>query len=150
MRIEQIYTKLVAEHSNSKRNKHHIENPTTVLKGMNPNCGDEIKLELREKEGVIEDAAFTGIGCAISQASASVMIDLIKGKTTDEALKLAETFLGMIQNKITDQEQLKVLGAAVAFRDISHMPARVKCAVLGWSTLENALEGVTPEQTSTL
>jgi SUF system FeS assembly protein, NifU family len=141
MRIEQIYTKLVAEHSKSKRNKHHIESPTTALKGVNPNCGDEIELELREKEGVIEDAAFTGIGCAISQASASVMIDLIKGKTTDEALKLAETFLGMIQNKITDEEQLKVLDAAVAFRDISHMPARVKCAVLSWNTLENALEG---------
>jgi nitrogen fixation NifU-like protein len=145
MRIEQVYTKLVAEHSKSTRNQHPIESPTTVLKGINPNCGDEIELELREKGGVIEDAAFTGIGCAISQASASIMIDLIKGKTTDEALNLAETFLGMIQNKITDQEQLKALGKAVAFRDISHMPARVKCAVLGWNTLENALKGETKQ-----
>jgi len=145
MRIEQIYTKLLAEHSNSKRNKHHIENPTTVMKGINPNCGDEIELELREKEGVIVDASFTGIGCAISQASASVMIDLIKGKTTDEALKLATTFLSMIMNQITDKEQLKVLDAAAAFRDISHMPARVKCAVLAWNTLENALKNVRNE-----
>jgi len=140
MRIEQIYTKLLAEHSHSNRNKHHIENPTTVLKGINPSCGDEIELELREKEGVIEDAAFTGIGCAFSQASASVMIDLIKGKTTDAALKIADVFLRMITNKITDGEQLAVLGTAVAFRDISHMPARVKCAVLPWNTLENALK----------
>ena len=140
MIIEQIYTKLLAEHNNSNRNKHHIENPTTVLKGINPSCGDEIELELREKQGVIEDAAFTGIGCAISQASTSIMIDLIKGKTTDEALKLTKIFLGMIMNQIVDEEQLKVLDVAVALRDISHMPARVKCAALGWHTLENALE----------
>lgn len=141
MELNQIYTQILTEHNNSSQNKHHIENPTVTLKGVNPSCGDEIELELREKDGVIEDAGFTGIGCAISQASASIMIDLVKGKTTGEALKLAKTFFGMIKNEITDEKELEVLDEAVALRDISHMPARVKCAVLGWHTLENAIKG---------
>lgn len=141
MGLEQIYTEILTEHNNSKRNKHHIESPTTVLKGVNPSCGDEIELELREKDGMIEDAGFTGIGCAISQASASIMIDLIKGKPTEEALKLASLFFAMIKNEITDEEQLEPLEDAIALKDISHMPARVKCAVLGWHTLENAVKG---------
>lgn len=141
MGLEQIYTEILTEHNNSKRNKHHIESPTTVLKGVNPSCGDEIELELREKDGMIEDAGFTGIGCAISQASASIMIDLIKGKPTEEALKLASLFFSMIKNEITDEEQLEPLEDAIALKDISHMPARVKCAVLGWHTLENAVKG---------
>ncbi len=140
MGLDSIYTEILTEHNNSNRNKHHIENPTKVLKGVNPSCGDEIELELREKDGVIEDAAFTGIGCAISQASASIMIDLIKGKSDEEALKLAKTFFGMIKNEITDESQLEVLDEAIALKDISHMPARVKCAVLGWHTLENAIQ----------
>lgn len=141
MGLEQLYTEIISEHNNSNRNKHHIENPTKVLKGVNPSCGDEIELELREKDGIIEDASFTGIGCAISQASTSIMIDLIKGKTTDEAIELAETFFGMIKNEITDEIRLEILDEAIAFRDISHMPARVKCAVLGWHTLQNAICG---------
>ncbi|MFU0831737.1 MAG: SUF system NifU family Fe-S cluster assembly protein [Oscillospiraceae bacterium] len=141
MGLENIYTQILTEHNNSNRNKHHIENPTIVLKGVNPSCGDEIELELREQDGVIEDAAFTGVGCAISQASTSIMIDLIKGKTKEEALRLANLFFGMIKNEITDESQLEDLDEAIALRDISHMPARVKCAVLGWHTLENAIEG---------
>ena len=140
MGIEQIYTEILAEHNNSNRNKHHIENPTTVLKGVNPSCGDEIELELREKDGVIEDIAFTGVGCAISQASTSIMIDLVKGKSVEEARTLAQTFFGMIKNEITDDTELEVLEDAVALKGISHMPARVKCAVLGWHTLENAIQ----------
>lgn len=134
-----MYTEILSEHNNSKRNKHHIDHPTMTLKGVNPSCGDEIELELREKDGVIEDAAFTGIGCAVSQASASIMIDLIKGKSTQEALKLAKTFIGMIKNEITDEKDLEALDEAIALKDIAHMPARVKCAVLGWHTLKNML-----------
>lgn len=140
MGIENIYTQILTEHNQSGRNKHHIENPTVVLKGVNPSCGDEIELELREKDGVIEDAGFTGVGCAISQASTSIMIDLIKGKTTAEAMHLAGLFLGMIKNEVTDEIQLEELDEAIALKDVSHMPARVKCAVLGWHTLENAVQ----------
>ncbi len=141
LELNQIYTQILTEHNNSSRNKHHIDNPTVSLKGVNPSCGDEITLELREKDGIIEDAGFTGIGCAISQASASIMIDLIKGKTTKEALHLANLFFGMIKGEVTDEKQLEELDEAIALKDISHMPARVKCAVLGWHTLENAVKG---------
>jgi len=140
MELNQIYTEIIMEHNSSKRNKHHIENPTVILKGINPSCGDEIELELREKDGVIEDASFTGVGCAISQASSSIMIDLIKGKSKEEALKLANTFLGMIKHEITDEKELEPLDEALALENISNMPARVKCAVLSWHTLEDALD----------
>lgn len=146
MELNQIYTQILTEHNNSRRNKHPVENANISLKGVNPSCGDEIMLQLREKDGVIEDAGFTGVGCAISQASASIMIDLIKGKTTAEALKLADLFLAMIKGEVTDDSALEELDEAVALKDISHMPARVKCAVLGWHTLENAVRGETEKK----
>ncbi len=139
MALDEIYTEIIMEHNASGRNKHHIEAPNAVLKGVNPSCGDEITLELRINDGIIEDASFTGVGCAISQASASIMIDLIKGGTVDEAKDRLHTFLGMIKHEITDEKQLRTLDEAVALQNISHMPARVKCAVLGWHTLEDAL-----------
>lgn len=139
MGIEQIYTEILQEHTTSSRNRHHIDNPTAKLNGVNPSCGDEIELELRLADGIIEDAAYTGKGCAISQASASIMIDLIKGKTLEEAMKLADIFFGMIKHEITEEDKLEVLEDAVALKDISHMPARVKCAVLGWHTLTNCI-----------
>lgn len=139
MGLNDIYTEIIMEHNTSGRNKHHIETPNVVLKGVNPSCGDEITLELRIKGEKIEDASFTGVGCAISQASASIMIDLIKGGTVEEAKEHLQTFLGMIKHEITDEKQLKSLDEAIALQNISHMPARVKCAVLGWHTLEDAL-----------
>ncbi len=145
MGIEQIYTEVLQEHTNSKHNKHHIDNPTVKLNGVNPSCGDEIELELRLSDGIIEDAGYTGKGCAISQASASIMIDIIKGKSLDEAMKLAEVFFGMIKHEITNEEELEVLEDAVALKDISHMPARVKCAVLGWHTLKDCVSHIHTE-----
>ncbi|MFU0828231.1 MAG: NifU-like protein [Lachnoclostridium sp.] len=140
MGIEQIYTEVLKDHINSNHNKHHIDNPTVTKKGINPNCGDEIELELKVSDGIIADAGYTGQGCAISQASASIMIDLIKGKPVEEAMKLADTFFGMIKHEITDEEELEVLEDAIALKDISHMPARVKCAVLGWHTLKECAD----------
>jgi nitrogen fixation NifU-like protein len=139
MELKQIYTQIITENSRSKENKHEVEHATHVLEGVNPTCGDEITLELRVKDGVIEDAAFLGDGCAISQASANIMIELIKGKTVAEAHKLAATFTGMIKGDVTDASSLDELEDAQAFKDIAHMPARVKCATLGWHTLDEVL-----------
>ena len=88
---------------------------------------------------IIEDLAFTGQGCAISQASTSMMIDLIKGKDKEEALKLVETFIGMIKREINDEDELEALEDAIVLKNISNMPARVKCAVLAWHTLKEAI-----------
>ena len=106
---------------------------------MNPSCGDDIVLNLNIKDGVITDGSFTGDGCAISQASADIMLDLIIGKTVDEAEHLKDIFLKMIQGKATDEE-IEELEEGGAVSDISHMPARVKCAVLGWHTLKNIVK----------
>ncbi|WOC32646.1 MULTISPECIES: Fe-S cluster assembly sulfur transfer protein SufU [Caproicibacterium] len=148
MGLEQIYTQIITENSRSKEHKYVVDQPTQVVEGVNPSCGDEISLQLRVKDGVIEDAAFLGDGCAISQASVSMMIDLIKGKTLPEAQHLAEMFLGMIKGEVTDDDQLEELEDAQAFRDISHMPARVKCAVLGWHTLQDAVKKAESSQNS--
>lgn len=140
LEIEQIYSEILKEHTNSSRNKHHIDHPTITKKGINPSCGDEIELELSIDQGVITDAGFTGCGCAISQASSSIMIDLIKGKPVKEALHLTEMFIGMIKKEITNEEELEMLEDAIALKDISHMPARVKCAVLSWHTLRESMK----------
>lgn len=134
--IEQIYNDILTEHIRSNHNKKHLNNPTHTLKGVNPSCGDEITLELIAQDGLIKDASFTGIGCAISQASTSIMIDLIKGKSIEEALALGNAFFEMIKGERKTEEELEILEDAIALKDISHMPARVKCAVLSWHTLE--------------
>ena len=89
---------------------------------------------------MIQDAAYTGQGCAISQASADIMIDLIKEKSVSEALRLVKLFLDMIKREVTDEDTLEELEDAIALKNISNMPARVKCAVLAWHTLQEALE----------
>lgn len=135
MELDSIYTELIAEHSRSMVNKRHLAFPTVVQKGRNPSCGDEITLELQVEDGIIRDASFTGVGCAISQASTSLMIDLLKGVTVERARELADLFLKMIKGEVTSEEELEDLDEAMALQNISKMPARVKCAVLSWRTL---------------
>ena len=90
---------------------------------------------------MIEEASFTGHGCAISQASADIMADLITGETVEEARRLAELFLAMIRGEKLSEDDLEDLDEAAQLQDISHMPARVKCAELAWRTLDGMLEG---------
>ena len=139
MEMDQLYTELILEHNQDKRNKRELAEFTNSEHGHNPSCGDDLTLQLNVVEGRIEDAAYTGSGCAISQASASMMIDLIKGKTVEEALHYVELFLGMIRKDVTDEAELEELEDAMALQNISNMPARVKCAVLAWHTLKEAL-----------
>lgn len=139
-RLADVYTELIAEESRNPENRHHLSHPTHCERGHNPSCGDEITLELEVKDGKIADASFTGMGCAISQASTSLMINLIKGQPVEKAQSLADMFIKMIKGEITDDGELEELEDAVALKSISHMPARVKCAVLSWHTLDAALQ----------
>lgn len=139
MDLNTIYTQLIMEHNKSSHNRRDLEAPDIIEKGHNPSCGDEITLELKLNGDIIEDASFVGHGCAISQASTSIMIDLIKGLSTKEALEMVETFIGMIKKEITDEKELEKLEDAIALQNISNMPARVKCAVLAWHTLKEAI-----------
>lgn len=140
MDLNDIYTQLIMEHSASKHNRRKLDGKVLSEKGHNPSCGDEITLEVKLNGDIIEDLAFTGQGCAISQASTSMMIDLIKGKNKNEALELVETFIGMIKREIDDEEKLEELEDAIVLKNISNMPARVKCAVLAWHTLKEAMD----------
>lgn len=133
-----FYNDILTDHNLNPLHKEKIENPDIVLEGVNPSCGDDIWLQLKVSDGKIVDGAFTGSGCAISQASVDIMLDLIIGKTKEEALKLVNIFMKMIKGDINEEEK-EELDEALALQDIHHMPARVKCAVLGWHTLEEAL-----------
>ena len=135
-----LYTEVIGEHSRSPENKGELAAATVRERGHNPSCGDEITLELQIENGIIKDAAFTGVGCAISQASTDIMIDLMRGKTVEEAQRLAQLFTSMIKREVTDDAALEELDEAIALKNISNMPARVKCAVLAWHTLEDVIK----------
>ena len=137
--LEQIYNELIMEHSMNSYNKKKLDKYDFCEIGHNPNCGDEITLEIKLNGNVIDDMAFSGHGCAISQASTSIMIDTLKGKTVDEAKEIIKTFISMIKREVTNEDELKKLEDAIAFKNVSNMPARVKCALLAWHTIEDIL-----------
>ena len=137
-----FYNEILTDHNLHPMHKHELADANMQLEGVNPSCGDDIILNLKVEDGKIVDGSFTGDGCAISQASADIMLDLIIGREVEEAERLKESFLHMIKGEATDEE-MELLEEAGALAYISHMPARVKCAVLGWHTLENMLDGRT-------
>lgn len=139
MENRSFYNEILTEHNMRPEFKHDLADANLILEGVNPNCGDDIRLKLKVVDGVIEDGAFVGEGCAISQASADIMLGMVIGKKTEEALRLGELFSKMIKGQAT-QEEVQELEEASALQDISHMPARVKCAVLGWRTMAALLK----------
>ncbi|MBR2672721.1 MAG: SUF system NifU family Fe-S cluster assembly protein [Oscillospiraceae bacterium] len=138
MANKSFYNEILTYHNMSPLHKHELPEANMVLEGVNPSCGDDIVLKLLVEDGVIKNGAFTGDGCAISQASCDIMIDMLIGKKAEEAKMLYDLFMKMIKGTVTDEE-IDILEEAGALKDISHMPARVKCAVLGWRTLNEML-----------
>ena len=138
--LTDVYNELIMEHSMNSYNKKKLSCADFCEIGHNPNCGDEITLEIKMNGNIIEDMAFSGHGCAISQASTSIMIDTLKGKTIEEAKEIIKTFIEMIKRETTDEEELKKLEDAIAFKNVSNMPARVKCALLAWHTVDSMLK----------
>ena len=134
-----FYNEVLTDHNIHPENKFKIKDFTFEKEGVNPSCGDDIILQLKVEDGKITDGAYVGDGCAISQASADIMLELIIGKSKDEAMHLADIFLRMIKGEAS-AEEIEELEEGSALQDISHMPARVKCAVLGWHTMEELLE----------
>lgn len=127
------------EHNSHPDYKYQMDNATHTHDGINPSCGDELTLQLRVEDGVIEEASFTGHGCAISQASADIMAELVTGETVEEARRLSGLFLKMIRGEELTADEMDDLDEAGQLKDISHMPARVKCAELAWRTLDGML-----------
>ena len=140
MENRNFYNEILTEHNMHPDFKHDIEDADIVLDGINPSCGDEIQLKLKTDGDIITDGAFVGDGCAISQASTDIMLGMIIGQSKEKALDYADIFMRMIRGEASDEE-IDSLEEASALRDISHMPARVKCAMLGWRTLSEALKG---------
>ena len=139
MENRNLYNEILTEHNMHPDFKHDIEDADIVLDGINPSCGDEIQLKLKTDGDIITDGAFVGDGCAISQASTDIMLGMIIGQSKERALEYADIFMRMIRGEASDEE-IDSLEEASALRDISHMPARVKCAMLGWRTLYEALK----------
>ena len=139
METKTFYQEILLDHNRNPAHKHPLPDADLELEGVNPSCGDDIVLQLKIENGMVADGAFHGNGCAISQASADMMLDLVIGKTKEEAGRLTGIFLKMIQGQAAPEE-LEELEEAVCLQDVAHMPARVKCAVLGWHTLEELLK----------
>ncbi len=134
-----FYNEVLTDHNLYPQHKECLEDANLMLEGVNPSCGDDIVLQLKVEDGVIVDGSFEGDGCAISQASVDIMLDLVIGRTKEEAMHLSDLFLKMIKGEANDDE-IEELEEAGALKDVSHMPSRVKCAVLGWRTMSEMLD----------
>jgi nitrogen fixation NifU-like protein len=137
--LDDLYRELILDHYRHPHNKGELAAPTARVEGYNPLCGDEIELDLIvDADGIIEDVAFKGRGCSISQASSSMMTDAVKGHTRAEAREMLKAFTKMM----TDPEETppEELGDLEAFQGVAKFPVRVKCATLAWRVLEEGLD----------
>lgn len=136
--LASLFQELILEHYKRPRNRGTIDEPDADVHMNNPTCGDEVHLQLRLRDGVIEDAKFLGEGCSISQASISMMTQLVKGRTAAEARRLGERFTEMMHGD-ADAARDREMGDLRALAGVAKFPVRVKCALLGWDALDEAL-----------
>jgi len=137
--LEDLYQEIVMDHNRRPRNFGEIKNPTNFAEGFNPLCGDQITLQLHLEDGLVSDVAFSGVGCAISKSSASMMTEELKGKTLDHAEGLFVAFRKMITRNPGDSYNSDILGDLEIFQGVSRYPTRIKCATLAWHTLHSAI-----------
>ena len=138
--MRELYQQVILEHNKKPRNFGKLEPCTHHADGHNPLCGDQLKLTVQVEDGRIADIKFEGSGCAIDVASASLMTGAVKGKTTEEADRMADQFRAMVRGDL-DPDQPHDLGKLTLFQGVKDLPSRVKCAVLPWATLHSALKG---------
>ena len=138
--LRELYQQVILDHNKNPRNFHDMPDATNRVDGYNPLCGDHYTIYLKLEDGTIREVSFTGSGCAISKASASVMSSTIKGKTKEEAEQLFDTFHRLVTGDASGLSAAD-LGRLAAFSGVSEFPARVKCATLAWHTLRSALDG---------
>lgn len=138
MSLEELYREVILDHYRSPRNRGELTDATVVVELNNPVCGDEIKVYLSVEDDVVKDVRFGGRGCSISQSSASMMTEAVKGKSLAEALDMAQRFKAMMRGEIPADEA--DLGDLEALQGVSKFPVRIKCAVLSWEALRQGLE----------
>ena len=138
--LRELYQQVILDHNKNPRNYHELADATARVDGYNPLCGDHYTVFLKTEGDTIREVSFTGNGCAISKASASVMSATVKGKSKEEAEQLFETFHRLVTGDASGLSAAD-LGRLAAFSGVSEFPARIKCATLAWHTLRSALEG---------
>jgi nitrogen fixation NifU-like protein len=138
--LRDLYQQIILDHNRNPRNYRELPNPTKRVDGYNPLCGDHYTVFVELDGDVIKEITFTGNGCAISKSSASVMTTTVKGKKTEDAERLFETFHKLVTGEPAGLSEAE-LGRLAAFSGVSEFPARVKCATLAWHTLHSALQG---------
>lgn len=136
--LDMLYRQVIMDHYKNPRNRGVIEDGVTIDLN-NPTCGDSLRLQLQVEDGIVKDAKFEGEGCSISLASASMMTQIVKDKSVDEALQLANIFSEMVQGKDYDTDTFD-LGDIEALSGVSKFPARIKCATLAWKALEKGVD----------
>jgi len=146
MELDSLYQEVILDHYKRPLNKSLKGNPTVQVHHVNTSCGDEITLNLHTDGTLVSEVSWDGVGCSISQASTSVVSDLIRGRTINEAMTIIEAFQAMIQSKGTDSGDEELLGDGVAFAGVSKFPARVKCALLGWMAVKDAISQATAQK----
>jgi nitrogen fixation NifU-like protein len=139
MELDSLYQEVILDHYKHPQHKSLSPNPTVQVQHVNTSCGDEITLNLHTNGTYVENITWDGVGCSISQASTSVVSDLVRGKSIAEALTIIDSFQAMIQSKGNDAGNEDVLGDGVAFAGVAKFPARVKCALLGWMAVKDAI-----------
>ncbi|MCM3921268.1 SUF system NifU family Fe-S cluster assembly protein [Frankia sp. AiPs1] len=138
MKLDSMYQEIILDHYRNPLHRGLRDPFDAEVHHVNPTCGDEVTLRVKVADGVVEDVSYESEGCSISQASASVMSDLVIGKKIDEALELEREFLALMQSRGTAEGNEDVLEDAVAFAGVSKYPARVKCALLSWMAWKDA------------
>lgn len=147
--LVELYQELVLDHNNRPRNKRKIENASNTADGYNPLCGDMVSVFLKVEDGVIADVAFQGVGCAISQSSASMMTQNVKGKTVEDAEALFEFFHSMVTRDPGTEFDSGSLGELEALAGVCAFPNRIKCASLAWHTMAASLDPKKSEHVTT-
>lgn len=146
MSADDLYQEIILDHARSPRHAGFREPYQASSKQVNPTCGDEIELRLAVCDGLVRDVSYETLGCAISQASASVMSELLVGCPVADGLRRHEAFVALMQSHGTDDGDETLLGDAVAFAGVSRYPARIKCALLAWMAWKDALGRLSDDQ----
>lgn len=140
MRVNDLYRQVIMDHYKNPRNKGLVDDSSyKTLRLKNPSCGDDTTIQALIKDGIVEKVVFDGAGCSICCASASVMTEILEGKTIEEAEAIINDFYSLIKGEEVDNEE--ALDEAIAFGGVSQFPARVKCATLSWKAMGAILEG---------
>ncbi|MGW7535722.1 Fe-S cluster assembly sulfur transfer protein SufU [Amycolatopsis sp. NPDC054798] len=143
MNLESMYQEIILDHYKNPHGRGLRDPFDAESFQVNPTCGDEITLRVKVSDGKVEDVSYDGQGCSISQASASVLTDLVVGHTVEEAFTTMDAFVELMQGKGKVEPDEDVLEDGVAFAGVAKYPARVKCALLGWMAFKDAVSSTT-------